>query len=331
MAISTRRVAAIVDRHALERRTIAEKLIRLLLGMWGSFDDWYDSDLVTAQSARSSVYVDAALKQSRRLSRAYMLAVLREIGAQTPTLDPIDDLYPRANIDMLEVYQRPAVQYRYALSQGKSVQQARDVAERRLKDLVETDLGIVNRDEARVVMSAAPLVIGYRRVIHPELSESGTCGLCVVAASNYYSSDDLLDIHDECKCETMPITAAADPGLQLNREDLDRIYEGAGGNDRDSLKEVRIAIGMHGEIGPVLVREADHFRDPAEIGRAPYSPPTPAQQFEKLSERKVLIDRTIDSLEERLAKGDGDPTKLRTALLSTRVVANSISQRLGGA
>ena len=94
----------------------------------------------------------------------------------------------------------------------------------------------------------------YRRVIHPELSKTGTCGLCAVAATNVFSTADLLPMHNNCKCTVAPITANNDPGLKLNREDLDAIYRKAGSTSAADLKSVRVIVESHSEIGPILTQ-----------------------------------------------------------------------------
>jgi hypothetical protein len=127
--------------------------------------------------------------------------------------------------------------------------EAQRKAEERLKKLADTDVQMARRDESSVVINVLDTVIGYRRVIHPELSESGVCGICIAASSREYSKSDLEPIHYYCKCETLPITVGFDPGKTMNREALDKLYEQAGGNDIDFLSDTRYQFDEHGELG----------------------------------------------------------------------------------
>jgi hypothetical protein len=107
----------------------------------------------------------------------------------------------------------------------------------------------------------------YRRVIRPELSNEGSCGLCVVAADRIYYKDDLFPLHARCNCGVLPVTDDNDPGLELNREDFARLYSAAGGTAGAKLKRVRIAVQEHGEIGAVLTRHGDSWRDAKDVQR----------------------------------------------------------------
>ena len=131
---------------------------------------------------------------------------------------------------------------------------------------------------------------GWRRVIRPELSQSGTCGLCVVAATRFYKRSDLDAIHDRCKCVVLPYTASHDPGLTLNREDFRRIYNAAGGSTRgEALKKLRVSVREHGELGSILS----------------YSPKRGWEDkpYKKAYERKKKTDHQ-DELRERIADAD---------------------------
>jgi hypothetical protein len=66
----------------------------------------------------------------------------------------------------------------------------------------------------------------------------------------------------------MPIVGDLDPGMSINREDLERLYEAAGDSTaaRD-LKRVRVQINEHGELGPVLTVRGQKFTGPDDIAR----------------------------------------------------------------
>ena len=104
-------------------------------------------------------------------------------------------------------------------------------------------------------------VIGYRRVVHPELSKSGqSCGLCIVASTMEYKKSDLLPIHSGCNCETCEIYSKDgkiyDPGHIINMEDLEVFYREAKGSTHGwDLKKSRYKIVDHPEYGPTLVND----------------------------------------------------------------------------
>jgi hypothetical protein len=104
--------------------------------------------------------------------------------------------------------------------------------------------------------AAAEDVTGYRRVIHPELSKSGTCGLCVAAADRIYHVDDLMPIHTNCQCAPMMIVRGkGDPARIFNGADTTELYRrvlaAAGSTAADKLKNTRIRVS-DGAAGRVL-------------------------------------------------------------------------------
>lgn len=157
------------------------------------------------------------------------------------------------------VFRRPAVTFRYVDSQDGDAPAQR--ASLRIDTLVDDNLMLAQRlAQQEVLAKAVDLdrpgvkVIGMRRVIHPELSRTGTCGLCIAAADRIYSVRDLLPIHDRCNCTIAPITEEHDPGDDVNQADLRQLYKDAGGTTAGAaLKRTRYQVDEHGELGPVLV------------------------------------------------------------------------------
>lgn len=257
-----------------------------------------------------------------------------EFGLDYDVLDSIEDLYPRSGVDSLEVYRRPAKQYRYAITRGKTPEQSKFIAMERVKDLLTTDVALADRDESDHAYRALKTDIGWRRILRPELSESGPCGLCVVASDRFYKSGDLMPLHDECVCGKMPITSTEDPGTKINAADLERIYGAAGGNTMEELKRVRVVVRVHGEIGPVLVRERDHFRDAAQAGVDPYEFPTPEANRLKLLDAQTSVQGTLSRLEARLAEmtdtgpASDDRLRIQRAVGHNRQYLTAINRRL---
>lgn len=183
-------------------------------------------------------------------------------------------------------YGRAADSYRYdVVARGMPEQQAHAKALTRLATVARTDIALAIREQWRAGLIAKSRVTGFRRVLHPELGNGGpACGLCVVAADRVYTKEELLPIHNNCRCEPLPIVRGiGDPGLRLNFEDLDRFYAAAGaaqaraegrvptGEERSTyakwLLRTNVAIAEHGELGPVLVDADQNHRGPAEAAR----------------------------------------------------------------
>ncbi len=276
MAAELQRLGAISDRHASARENIIVRLIEVLLGLWGDFSSARDDVEALAIAAKSATLVSSATASMRLQSRSYLGSVFAAID-QRLTLPKAAAPYPRSGASALEVYQRPGRQFIWELSRGESVEDARAAAADRLRAIAENDVLLADRHEVhRVFEDNAKTVIGYRRVIHPELSRDGTCGLCLVASQRFYTMEDLLPLHDRCNCTVMPIVKGDDPGFRLNEDDLKSIYATAGSTAAEDLVNTRITINEHGELGPVLVKQGDRFRTAAEAGRPVYVKPTPA-------------------------------------------------------
>jgi hypothetical protein len=241
------------------------QLVQMLLKLWGSFDDWYDDDKVTAVAARSATIVESALRNARVRERAYLRQVYKQADIEFPQENDfraiieggVEIEYPRLGVDALEVWERPAREMRYRMSEsGGSLRQSQAMAKvfERIKAMAETDLALARRAEDKFIFEQSKDVLGYHRVIHPELSETGqSCGLCVVASQRLYHKSELMPIHDECNCTVMPAIKGQEPmGPVLNEEDLERLYDAAGGNAAEDLLKTKVSFTEHGELGPII-------------------------------------------------------------------------------
>jgi hypothetical protein len=160
-----------------------------------------------------------------------------------------------------EVLNRPARTYRYQRTQGATVTEANTAAEERLARIVDDNLMLAQRiAEHEALAQAADLddkVLGYRRIVHPELAKGGSCGMCLVAANRRYNIGDLKPLHSGCHCTVAAITADFDPKM-VNDEDLSRLYGDAQSNYRRALVRTRYQVDEHGELGAVLVPKTAH-------------------------------------------------------------------------
>ncbi|WP_204374536.1 hypothetical protein [Leucobacter musarum] len=364
------------------KRSLTERLLRILLGLWGSYSQWNDEDLVRARTAASIPHVESALREIQKETRQFQFRALKELGVATPKYRPPIDLYPRSRVDLLEVYSRPARDAAKVLERGGTPEQAVAAFEKRLDGIVEADVIIADRDELRRIqdqleadglteyskdedatlhdddnatelMSRQEMeewidrfeddygregepvvngerVIGWRRVIRPELSRHGTCGLCVVAATQWYTRGDLQAIHHLCKCATLPVTKSMDPGLRWNAEDLrrnlDEIYGAGGGTSGKKLKRIRVAVREHGELGPMLAYSAKRGWQPVE-GFEPYTPPNAAVQKDRLNGRRSELEATLANLRDRL-DGAGDRSGIDHAIWEIEQSLKELDVRL---
>lgn len=326
MANEDVKYAHLVETYAAQHASIVEQLLRALLNLWLPFRWWGRPDMVNGAAAASAVQVDAATRRARRLARAFMIRQLELINAAPDVFPPVVDTYERGGTPIVEVYKRPARQLEHKIRQdmktleretGTTIAWPETVTDEqwktftdRLTSLVEDDLSATARDEAQKVMCSAPKIIGYRRVIHPEFSKTGTCGLCVVASSRFYTKAELMPLHGSCKCTISPITATQDLGTKLNKDDLAKIYKAAGSTYAEDLKKIIVQINEHGELGPILTRKGNHFRDVAEVNRdskrktyKPYKKMTPVDQPHMWTAMRDTSERSIRILEDARRNG----------------------------
>nr|WP_062395493.1 hypothetical protein [Pseudonocardia sp. AL041005-10] len=254
----------LVSTYTAARRSLTDRTTARARVSWARLDV-YSTPQVEEFARVVAQLSQSAQLQTAQLTEAYLRTTLAMMGA-APSDRAAARPIGRRQVDPLKVYQRPPETVRWAQSTGVSPADARDRGGTRLDTMLDTDIALAARDAAHSVLSRSDRVTGWRRVLRPEMSRSGPCGLCMVAADRIYHRGDLLDMHDGCCCLPMPITAAFDPGAGLNAEDLDRVYSAAGGRtDRAALARVRIATREHGELGPRLVDARHHFRDPDDV------------------------------------------------------------------
>ncbi|MGF3056155.1 hypothetical protein [Microbacterium sp. YY-01] len=303
-------------------------LIRALLSIWFGFDWLWRPTMKNAAAAESAVQVDIAMARARRLARVFQLRQLALLDAEPDSLPDIVNAYERSGTPIVEVYKRPAWQVERELRKAieKSVDnEIQNLAElptqlptdlqkkleQRLSTIAHDDLAAAARAEAKQVLKASAKVIGYRRVIHPEFSVTGTCGLCVVASSRLYYKDELMPLHGNCKCTISPVTAKQDLGLKLNEEDLKRIYDAAGSTYAEDLKRIKVAVNTHGELGPILTRDGQHFRSVGDVNRdskrrkfAGHKEMTKADDQRMWDAMRATSERELARLLKELAAGN---------------------------
>lgn len=263
---SDRQIGQLVDAQGLIQARLAQQAINAARHRIDSFGDWWDGNAVQALAADIAQAVSSAQKISAQTTDAYLTRASGMLTGKTiRAAGQIDVSRLRKGTTLDRVYNRLARDYRYLISQKKPVDDALAAVTARSESMIHMDVALAQRAQALVTMHQQGIK-GYRRVLHPELAHvTGTCGLCIVAADQTYRSDRLMPLHNGCHCGMLPITDAHDPGQTLNQADLKRIYELAGGTERDQLQRVQLKIHHHGELGPMLTNEKYDWRSPKDV------------------------------------------------------------------
>lgn len=312
------------------------------------FDDWYDSDAITSLTHSISQTVQGFTRGVARTADAFMTrtiammtgrivhpagAVRQAIaGPRAHELRRIPESAgilngDRNGITRPGIYGRVADTYRW---QTAKIDEALIEAVRsgikptglvdpdvaalaRARRAVDTDLKLARRAQMHRTLSRAAqegLVTGYRRIIHPEVSRGGTCGLCIAASTRVYRVDHLQPLHGGCHCSQLPVARGVDPGVDINDDAYEEALAITGGHtDRDSLRRTRFRVDHHGELGPVLAPADQPIRTPAEVRRdtnRPRRPKTPEQKRRTLEHKRATVQAEADRLSAKIKAGEVD-------------------------
>ena len=257
----------LVDRHTNGRVGLLNGLMALVRRVFGgmSQDDMYSDAANASAAAAIAGAVRTAQVSTANLTVSYLDAMARSGGFEPPKkVDPIGEHLRGIPSD--EEWLRPFQEYRRQRAAGLDESGARLRMVERAEKLASDDLTMGMREATRNHAKATPKVVGYRRVVHPELAvKTGrVCGLCLVASDRLYSVKTLLPIHTGCNCTVAEVFSNFDPGNSLNNLSLGELYSAAGSTAAGDLIKVKYVIREHGELGTVLVN-ADHaFRGPSE-------------------------------------------------------------------
>lgn len=173
-----------------------------------------------------------------------------------------------------EVYGRPAVSMRTALSNGATMTAALQAGANRAADLVATDLQLALTHQSQASMGRHGVQFFQRVLVGP-----ADCALCMIASTQHYRTGNLMPIHPGCNCDVRPLptdtaryTAMDGSDRVIDPEALARTHNmvadllgqaDSGGRSPDYRQ--LLAIREHGEIGPVLAFRHQHFTGPDAI------------------------------------------------------------------
>lgn len=183
----------------------------------------------------------------------------------------------RGGVDPKIVYRRPYVSAWTDLAGGAVLERAVAAGEKRLTDLVHTDLQLAKTHTSQAVISADHRTVGWRRVPQGDY----TCALCLISSTQRYHKEKLAAVHPNCDCDIVPIVGEFDPGRVIDREFLDSVHDailrdlgpayvaksGRKDNTQARIFDYRDIIieHVHGEIGPVLGVRGHKFVGPQDI------------------------------------------------------------------
>lgn len=259
-----------VEANAETRNTVTGWVWTQVEALIQEFQQWYDDLAVRRLAKRITELVQTGQRTMAASEDAYMSWVIREqSGKNTPSVGQIvvNDL--RNGVSLEDVYTRLGKEFRYQQSLGKLWDQALKQTLERAEVMVDTDITLAARAQDQKNLESTSLAVAYRRVIHPELSEGGTCGMCIVASDRVYRKGTLLPIHGRCHCTVAPILKdGTDPGDSLNNLSLADLYHDAGGTQMDELTKTRYKVDEHGELGPILVPVKKTAKSKTRQGKA---------------------------------------------------------------
>lgn len=302
--------------QAVARATLEQQIQDAATAAVRGFTRWYDTAAITDWAAKLVQSLTPRYRTFARLTDAYLSRTATiVVGQRVPPVGAVNVTQLRAGITAEGSYARAADVFRWqqsrmdafgrelasglALLEPPALQDPIDAAVQRIAAVADMDTQLVQRDQSQAFYEAHKDVItGWRRVIHPERSKGGSCGLCVAISDRLYGPTEPLEVHDECKCTTVAVKDHRDPGSKLNTADLKALYAAAGSTGRADLKRTRYQVNEHGELGRVLTDEKDHFRTARQAKRdtsKPRDPRTPAQV-------RADVQRIHASLEAALPK-----------------------------
>lgn len=200
---------------------------------------------VLAGRRQVSALTDAYLSQKVAASR----------GKRVRPAGPVDTDALRG-VPAAEVYERPFVTVRTKLAEGLALDAAVNAGLARTSDLVLTDLQLAKTTTTRNTYQSS----GVKRYIRV-LVGAENCGMCYVASTQTYSTDDLMAIHPGCNCDTDVAPDDFDGSEQLaqTHEAFEERFGRSATDARAIDYRKALLVREHGELGPVLTVKSHSF------------------------------------------------------------------------
>jgi hypothetical protein len=213
----------LTDLYAQRLKAVAARVEQVASSRWslepddfdGSYGSWRD---VAVQA------VSQAQRQNVRLTQGYLAAfIASETGSRTAPLSVPAEKYvgkSRDGRDLREAWDSPVIKAKVAVRDGKSVEEASDIAKAAALALVGLDTYAAARSVMADQLGTIPIVIGFRRV-----TVGATCGACMGAASGTILPKGTdFHVHPGCDCvaepalKNVPDTAKRKTGTEIYNE-----------------------------------------------------------------------------------------------------------------
>lgn len=261
-------------RYQVSYGRLRESTVARARALWRRFGGPGEGNVEVFLAAVLPLIEGAQIAAARLVAGSFALMGRIETGTATAAaVDPATvTVAALRGVSAAEVYTRPVVTMRKALSDGLDFGEAMRLAGERVDQLASTDVALAQREATLQAVGADERIFGYRRVLR-----GSSCALCATASTQRYKRNQLAPIHSRCDCGVAPIFASADPGQVINRPLVNRLkaaakQTGAG----DYAKNRHITIGEdgnvalpeikvhnHGELGPVLTEASHAFTGPS--------------------------------------------------------------------
>jgi hypothetical protein len=237
---------ALIEDYEVSVETIRQRVTAYARATWENQYDHAD-EAIAGWIAALAPIVNGAQQLTGTLTANYLAAFAALVEANTAlTADtiPPDAMTTQAlrGVDDATLYRRPQIDFWDSIRNGDPSAIAVAIGALHLEEIVWTNLQLARTHAAQRVLTGhlGTVVIGYRRLIN-----GSACSLCR-HRHDLFSKHELMPIHARCRCGIVPVYSdGPDPG---------EISLGPPGGDRGTPRVVQ-----HGEVGPMLVAEGDHF------------------------------------------------------------------------
>lgn len=228
---------SVISEYEDQLSTVRERVTNYIGRTWVSLDDYHD-DAIAAWIKQVAPVANGGQAVTGTLTDRYLSVIgselvdgtIRPVGV-SPNLVTTEALRGVTDDD---IYRRAAFEYWKAISTGADNITAAERGRIRAETIAAANLQLAKTHASRHVLSQNDRVVGYRRVLAGK-----ACSLCGTAKSKY-AKDELMPIHNGCRCGVVPIYRdAPDPGV-LHKEDV-----------TDERGKSRVV--QHDELGPELV------------------------------------------------------------------------------
>lgn len=264
--------------------------------LWKAQTGFRDADVANF-TRRMVPVVQAAQVRTASLTSSYMAQIeAAKSGAKVQPVPVVRaDIVGARGVDPVEVYTRPAVTVRTALSKGDMYNVAIEQGLARLQSIVSTDMQMSKVRQADSSMRRSKFQYFART-----LTGSENCALCTIASTQRYKRGNLMPIHPGCDCGIEPLPKGMYNAQVIDQNLLDRTHQQIadkfgrsdpsarqlnqgkyvnynttgsdarggtrfGKNERLADYTDLITSHDHGEYGPTLAWRADHFTGPSAI------------------------------------------------------------------